>query len=394
MNSVFSCFQLNPPPSEALKRMHMLAADPGIIAVLNKHRWRVGIMTEMAPIGYVGISPKCLLGFNKNQGEEISLRLRTDDLKGFRKYESIKKTLLHELLNQEAANLDWTKSASYTLSGVKNSEIHEEDFTSEGRNVPQKLGGTRIDHLGSARESSLCAAYLRMADVSLNKSGGSEVNQELDADYSSENPDNVMFISKEIVAAEKGLSSEPDPDDHTFKGMKQEPDPDDAGHEALHNQTSDMYLSREPDPDDSEYCLKSVNASQDMQIDEPDPNEQEIQRTNGPVNAVCNHLQKALEILRGEATPMQTASTVQTLLKIVSYVIEHPEEMKYKRLRKANPVIERNIIGNKAALEFLFLVGFSDDVIMDNLGKAEAYLVLKRNDPALLWLAKYTLDSC
>lgn len=34
----------------------------------------------------------------QNQGEEISLRLRTDDLKGFRKYQSIKKTLLHELV--------------------------------------------------------------------------------------------------------------------------------------------------------------------------------------------------------------------------------------------------------------------------------------------------------
>lgn len=30
-----------------------------------QHRWRVGIMTEMAPIGYVGISPKCILGLNK-----------------------------------------------------------------------------------------------------------------------------------------------------------------------------------------------------------------------------------------------------------------------------------------------------------------------------------------
>uniref|UniRef100_A0A453RIZ3 WLM domain-containing protein n=1 Tax=Aegilops tauschii subsp. strangulata TaxID=200361 RepID=A0A453RIZ3_AEGTS len=87
---------MNPPPSEALKRMHILACDPGIIAIMNKHRWRVGIMTEMAPVGYVGVSPKCILGFNKNMGEEISLRLRTDDLKGFRKYESIKKTLLHE----------------------------------------------------------------------------------------------------------------------------------------------------------------------------------------------------------------------------------------------------------------------------------------------------------
>ena len=87
-------------------------------------------MTEMAPVGYVGVSPKCILGFNKvsishynmciiekkngqtlvfeniltillfmqNMGEEISLCLRTDDLKGFRKYESIKKTLLHELV--------------------------------------------------------------------------------------------------------------------------------------------------------------------------------------------------------------------------------------------------------------------------------------------------------
>lgn len=28
--------QLSPPPSEALRRMHMLACDPGIIAVMNK----------------------------------------------------------------------------------------------------------------------------------------------------------------------------------------------------------------------------------------------------------------------------------------------------------------------------------------------------------------------
>ncbi|KAL1317506.1 hypothetical protein AAHE18_15G138700 [Arachis hypogaea] len=411
--------ELNPPPSEALKRMHMLAADPGIIAVMNKHCWCVGIMSEMAPVGYVGKSPKCLLGLNKNQGEEISLRLRTDDLKGFRKYESIKKTLLHELahmihtehdanfyalnkqLNQEAANLDWTRSASHTLSGVRNSEIHEEDFIGESSNVHQKLGG------------------------------GSEVYQELDPDYSSvhasENLDHMISISKEIVAndmpilVEKGLSSEPDAHDHTIKGMKQEPDPDDSDHgETLHTQTSDMYsatmhVSREPDPDDSESSLKSVNASQDtsnmaehdpgdlvfptpsfstMQIDEPDPDDQEFQRINDPVTAVCNRLQTALEILRGEATPMQTASIVQTLLKIVSNVIEHPEEMKYKRLRKANPVIERNIIGNKAALEILFLVGFSEDVIMDNLGKPEVYLVLKRNDPGLLWLAKSTLQSC
>lgn len=30
-------------------------------------------MTEMAPVGYVGVSPKCLLGFNKVSGETKSI---------------------------------------------------------------------------------------------------------------------------------------------------------------------------------------------------------------------------------------------------------------------------------------------------------------------------------
>ncbi len=35
----------------------------------------------MPPEGKVGISPVCVLGVNINAGQEISLRLRTDDLK-------------------------------------------------------------------------------------------------------------------------------------------------------------------------------------------------------------------------------------------------------------------------------------------------------------------------
>jgi hypothetical protein len=58
-------WQLNPPPQQALRIMHKLASDPGIIAIMKKHRWQVGVMTELAPVGYVGVSPKCLLGFNK-----------------------------------------------------------------------------------------------------------------------------------------------------------------------------------------------------------------------------------------------------------------------------------------------------------------------------------------
>ncbi|XP_014628123.1 uncharacterized protein [Glycine max] len=449
--------ELNPPPSEALKRMHMLAADPGIVAVMNKHRWHVGIMTEMAPIGYVGVSPKCILGFNKNHGEEISLRLRTDDLKGFRKYESIKKTLLHELahmiysehdvnfyalykqLNQEASSLDWTRSASHTLSGVRNTAIYEDNFIAETSSNPQKLGGNRTDQLISARESSVAAAYYRLTNVSANKLEGSKVNQELDPDSyfnTTEKSDCVISASKEIedidmaINVEKGLNGKPDPDDHIINGMKQEADPEDSHHaQRFHSETGAEYMAAtytsidnlerstksiapvlgnvykepahgesdveinvmaEPDPND----VVSTPILSTLQTDEPDPDDQEFQRINDTTTAVCNRLSEALEMLRSEVSAMQATSILQTLLKIISRnVIEHPEVEKYKRLRKANPVIERNIVNNKAALEILFLVGFSEDVMFDNLGKENAYLVLKRNDPGLLWLAKATLES-
>ncbi|KAK9799763.1 hypothetical protein WJX73_001696 [Symbiochloris irregularis] len=88
---------LAPPPSEALKLLHRLAADPGIVGIMNKHRWAVGMLSEMPPEGKVGVSAVCVLGVNINAGQEISLRLRTDDLKGFRRYDRIRETLCHEL---------------------------------------------------------------------------------------------------------------------------------------------------------------------------------------------------------------------------------------------------------------------------------------------------------
>ena len=78
--------RLSPIPTEALKLLHRLAADPGITGIMTKHRWSVGLLSEMPPEGKVGVSPVCILGVNINAGQEISLRLRTDDLKGFRRH--------------------------------------------------------------------------------------------------------------------------------------------------------------------------------------------------------------------------------------------------------------------------------------------------------------------
>ena len=68
-----------------------------LIPCWSAYRWSVGKLSEMPPEGKVGVSPVCILGVNINAGQEISLRLRTDDLRGFRRYGRIRETLIHEL---------------------------------------------------------------------------------------------------------------------------------------------------------------------------------------------------------------------------------------------------------------------------------------------------------
>ena len=88
----------SPPPAAAMELLQRLASDRGIVALMEKRGWTVGLLAEFPPAdGAVGVDDKCLLGFNKNRGQEIGLRLRTDRLDGLRPFEVIMKTLIHEL---------------------------------------------------------------------------------------------------------------------------------------------------------------------------------------------------------------------------------------------------------------------------------------------------------
>jgi hypothetical protein len=120
----------------AEKMLWELANNPGVQKVMEKHRWKVPVLKEMYPEGKVGISDVCLMGLNKNKGQEILLRIRTDDLKGFRKIESVFDVLYHELahneisphnnafkalnsqIKQEAHELDWTRTKGHRLGDV------------------------------------------------------------------------------------------------------------------------------------------------------------------------------------------------------------------------------------------------------------------------------------
>ena len=124
------------PSQKKLSRLERLANDNGIVKIMEKHRWKVGHLTELLPDGKVGVSQVCLMGLNKNAGETILLRLRTDDMLGFRKYDYVRKVLLHELahnewgdhddnfkalnsqLNREVVDLDWTRSKGRRLGSA------------------------------------------------------------------------------------------------------------------------------------------------------------------------------------------------------------------------------------------------------------------------------------
>lgn len=89
-----------PNPSKSLAFLQRLKDDVGVKSAMRKHKFTVLLLTEMNPIEHTqsdhqGVSRT--LGLNRNHGEVIELRLRTDAYDGYRDYKTIRKTLCHEL---------------------------------------------------------------------------------------------------------------------------------------------------------------------------------------------------------------------------------------------------------------------------------------------------------
>ena len=141
---------VRPTADAALRLLHKLASDPGILGVMAKHRWKVPLLAEMPPEGKVGVSESCVLGYNVNAGQEIHLRLRTDDLKGFRRYARIRETLLHELTHNVWSDHDINFKR---LCSQLNVECREFDWKRSG-NGAQKLGGAAAEFDDSEDEES------------------------------------------------------------------------------------------------------------------------------------------------------------------------------------------------------------------------------------------------
>ncbi|POS78440.1 WLM domain-containing protein [Diaporthe helianthi] len=140
----------NPERSRAF--LERLKNDPGIRASMRKHEFTVGLLTEMDPAANTQSSHEGttrLLGLNRNHGEVIELRLRTDAYDGYRDYKTIRNTLCHELahnvhgphdrkfwdlchqIEREVQAADW-KSGGHSVGDGDYYESPEDDVPDHG----------------------------------------------------------------------------------------------------------------------------------------------------------------------------------------------------------------------------------------------------------------------
>lgn len=176
-----------PHPERSLKLLMRLKEDPGIKAAMKKHKFTVALLTEMEPLAHTESTHEGttrILGLNRNQGEVIELRLRTDAHDGYRDYKTIRKTLCHELthnvhgphdrqfwdlchqIEREVDAADWKssgrtigESSRYHISGQDEEEdVHEDDGGWTGGEFV--LGGSKMSSAGLSRREILAQAAL------------------------------------------------------------------------------------------------------------------------------------------------------------------------------------------------------------------------------------------
>ncbi|PNS20473.1 Ubiquitin and WLM domain-containing metalloprotease [Sphaceloma murrayae] len=133
-----------PNPEKSQRYLERLASDPGIKAAMRKHKFSVGLLTEMNPAEHTTHESKTL-GLNRNGGEVIELRLRTDDYDGYRDYKVIRKTLCHEL----AHNVHGPHERPFwDLMAEIEAEVKKGDWTRGGRSVGEQEFSRPGDEIG------------------------------------------------------------------------------------------------------------------------------------------------------------------------------------------------------------------------------------------------------
>ncbi|KAJ4378824.1 hypothetical protein N0V86_005697 [Didymella sp. IMI 355093] len=120
-----------PRPERSLAFLERLRDDAGIKAAMRTHKFSVPLLTEMDPAMHTTQESRTL-GLNRNKGEVIELRLRTDAYDGYRDYKTIRNTLCHELAHNVWGPHDRN---FWNLCKQIEREVARDDWKSGGKSV-------------------------------------------------------------------------------------------------------------------------------------------------------------------------------------------------------------------------------------------------------------------
>lgn len=358
-----------PPPSEALALLKRLASDPGIVALMTNHRWTVGQLAELPPDGKVGVSPVCVLGLNRNKGQEILLRLRTDDLKGWRQYNRIRETLVHELahnvhsehdsafkifnsqLLKECAAADWRRHAAGALDGV-GASFEGPELTAAERE--------RLEILADPARALMHAT---------SATSGRALGVRSDQAFSSD---------PRTAAAEAALrrlgTLEPGP---SSAGAGAEEMEDEEGGSV----PSPLSAPAAPAPSVPPPVFAPSSEFMDADLMALLAADAGLEAVMGPVAAKMDIMRSAVRSLLGEGEAGRAA--LATISTVLANLAAHPGEPKYRRLRvhKLNSAFSSLGEASVIALDILRAAGFG----LASEQEADV-LVLNRDDPGLVYL--------
>jgi len=449
-----------PPPSKALRLLHRIATDNGVMAIMKRYNWHIGSLKEMPPKGLVGISERCVLGYNVNRGQIIALRLRTDDLKGFRNYNRIIETMLHELchmvydehdsnfwqffrkLKREYEELDWKRSKGEILfsesspNEIEARQESDDSLSDFEDNEPQMLNpnfDANVYWTHTPQELAANAAERRLKEAIqkqeqqrqqiqksqflpylqlLERSSPSPQQQEQQFHQQlpkQRSPDNntplrsgLAFSAPSTSSTSTSTTTANVSTNFTNKITKldnenltscQQAHSFTASHWdcpscTFRNELSSFYCTvcNSADPNKS-LISASITSQISAALTTEDLNESDIVNTmKDSLNKVGQKIDKALDSIIRETNPEECKITLETLLVILKNILENPKEQKYRHLYFTNKNFWTKVGRHLSAIAFLKVVGFQKDQDRDGL-------VLRRDDFALLWLAKSALEN-
>eukprot|EP01032_Pedospumella_encystans_P010722 gene10722-12508_t len=429
-----------PDEAKARQILETLANDEGVLVVMAKHKWSVGALCELYPEGYVGVSDVCVMGLNENHGQRILLRLRTDDMKGFRKILSIRKVLCHELahnvhsehdsnfyvlmrqVEREIVELDWKNSKGKSLSGHAPNETYNSTHTSDHAHqagpAVHILGGSTdplVQQLVPARYLAGTAAILRLTaeEKEVEDNCGSvstavpvvkpEDSIRVDSVQQPETEDVEMKVSGDSVATEDPLEKETSgvqEDENKLMLISDRKDSAEVAPIAL-PEHSDETDSQEPSlratspPIASPVELITLSTLQEnilSHIDESVAFALETESSGAPVEKLLALRDSFSLILKhiGEthvdnnARVTELTRCLQVLLKIVSNAKDNTD-VKYRTVKKTGVVFQRDVASVPGATDVLVSAGFSH--------VSAEQLVLTRQDPGLLYVVASVLQT-